>query len=392
MENKKEKEYTKYKNSSFYILLVILLIVYFAGRAIFQEVVTDFGLGLVWVFILGTFFGSYIFNSFMYELGKIIFGKIANYRLVYTNVFGFTWSKDKDSKTVFSFRAMENYGSGTVMAPKDDDYSKCKPGLYLTGGIIFMTLVDLALLGVSFIIKIDLFPTAFYCAGLMNVLVALIVLILNFAPFVHDGGLDGFYLRLLSIDDSANAVYHNNLLQLDALYTGRRQLNHYEYDDYHGILNISSLFYNYYYYMDKKDEKMAREMIQKVLDHKEYALESEQIEAEKMIYYFKVKNDSIEKVSEEYWDLEKSVRKEIVSTSNLDNIKTALLVSALIEVNYDLYEFIVSKIDSRLNKYQYISRIDNEDELIDETLKLIEKRKPEWFRTDDNQNQETLDK
>ena len=97
-------------------------------------------------------------------------------------------------------------------------------------------------------------------------------------------------------------------------------------------------------------------------------------------------------MSEEYWDLEKSVRKEIVSTSNFDNIKTALLVSALIEVNYDLYEFIVSKIDSRLNKYQYISRIDNEDELIDETLKLIEKRKPEWFRTDDNQNQETLDK
>ena len=69
MENKKEKEYTKYKNSSFYILLVILLIVYFAGRAIFQEVVTDFGLGLVWVFILGTFFGSYIFNSFMSVLG-----------------------------------------------------------------------------------------------------------------------------------------------------------------------------------------------------------------------------------------------------------------------------------------------------------------------------------
>ena len=386
MENKKEKEYVKYKNNSFYILLVILLIVYFAGRAIFQEVVTDFGLGLVWVFILGTFFGSYIFNSFLYEIGKVIFGKMANYRLVYTNILGFTWAKDKDDKTFFSYRPMENYGSGTLMAPKDEDYKNCKPTLYLTGGIVFMTIVDLALLGISFLIKVDLFPTAFYCAGLMNVLVAAIVLILNFAPFVHDGGLDGFNLRLLSIEDGAFEVYHNNLKQLDALYTGRRVLTHYEYDDYHTILTTSSLLYNYYYYMDNKDEKMAKEMVKVLLDHKEYALEHEQTEAERMMFYFKVKNDSIEKVSEEYWELEKSVRKEIVSISNFDNIKTALLVSSLIEVNYDLYEFIVSKIDAKANKYQYISRLDNEDALIDETLKLIEQRKPEWFRNDQEEN------
>ena len=386
MENKKEKEYVKYKNNSFYILLAILLIVYFAGRAIFQEVVTDFGLGLVWVFILGTFFGSYIFNSFLYEIGKIIFGKMANYRLVYTNILGFTWCKDKDNKTFFSYRAMENYGSGTLMAPKDDDYSKCKPTLYLTGGIVFMSIVDLALLGISFLIKVDLFPTAFYCAGLMNVLVAVIVLMLNFAPFVHDGGLDGFYLRLLSIEDGAFNVYHNNLLQLDALYTGRRALSHYEYNDYHSILTTSSLLYNYYYYMDNKDEKMAKEMIKTLLEHKDYALEHEQTEAETKMYYFKIKYDSIEKVSEEYWELEKSVRKDITSITNFDNIKTALLAAALIEVNYDLYEFIVSKIDARANKYQYLSRFDNEDALIDETLKLIEHRKPEWFRNEQEEN------
>ena len=386
MENKKEKEYVKYKNNSFYILLVILLIVYFAGRAIFQEVVTDFGNGLVWVFILGTFFGSYILNSFLYEIGKIIFGKMANYRLVYTNILGFTWCKDKDDKTFFSYRAMENYGSGTLMAPKNDDYSKCKPSLYLTGGIVFMSIVDLALLGISFLIKVDLFPAAFYCAGLMNVLVAVIVLILNFAPFVHDGGLDGFYLTLLSIEDGAFNVYHNNLMQLDALYTGRRALSHYEYNDYHSILTTSSLLYNYYYYMDNKDEKMAKEMLKILLEHKEYALEHEQTEAEAKMYYFKIKYDSIDKVSEEYWELEKSVRKDITSITNFDNIKTALLVASLIEVNYDLYEFIVSKIDARANKYQYLSRLDSEDALIDETLKLIEYRKPEWFRNDQEEN------
>ena len=332
--------------------------------------------------MIGVIIVAYIINSFAYELGKVIFGKIANYRLVYTNILGFTWTKNKDDKLVYSYRAWENYGSATVMAPSGED-DKCNPGLYLTGGLISLIVVDGIILILGFIFKIDTFPATLYCAGLINALVGVTVLMLNAAPFLHDGGLDGFYLRLVTISDENKKIYHNNLRQLDALYTGRCELNHYEYDDYHNIIAVSSLFYNHYYYLDNGDETKAREMLQMVLDHKDYAFEEEVVNAEVMMYYFKVKTENIEKVSEDYWGLEKSTRKACTNISSFGNIRIALLVASLVEGNYDLYEFICNKIDSKMNRYKYVSRIEKEDKLIDETLKYIETKKPDWFKVEE---------
>ena len=376
MENE-QKNQSKYMNVSIYILFVVLGIVFFGGQAIMEQVILDIGQNALWIYLIAIIIVGYILNSFVFELGKVIFGRIANFDLIYTNILGFTWSKNEDDKTVFSMRPWENYGSKTVMVPNDVD--DCNVTLYTIGGLISVLIIDVIILLVGFLVKIEGYPNVCSSAGLIIALVGLIILILNMEPFFQDGSLDVFYLRLITIDERNKEIYFNNLYQMNALYTGRCELEHTEYEEYDNILAVQSLFYDYYYFMDQNDEESARKCVEKILENKEFLLEEDQLKAYSLLYYFKLKDEKIDVVSDEFLELDKSIRKECAEYDNLDKIKTALLVAVLIEGNYDLYEYIVNRIDKVAESYLYTYRRDIEIEKIEEVLTIIEERKPEWF-------------
>ena len=374
-----KKEYHKYKDYSFYILVIILVVAWFSARNVFIDVGQYFG-SLVWLFAIGIILFCYVLNSIVYEIGKMMFGRFSGYHLIYTNLFGFTWTKDSQNKSRFKIKSWENFGCKTLMAGKNNDGSGSHPVMYLLGGSIFIALLDTIIIVCGVLLEKKFDEPIYSCCGYVQGILGLIILILNLSPFLSDSVLDGFQLRLVLLNKDQALQYHQNLYQLEALITGKHPLEHFEYEDYHNLFATESLIYLYYAYIHDKDYKNAEECALKIIEYKEYAFEEVLIRAYSYKFYFQLLRGEEEKTSDEYWALSKTIRKGCNSSSDYEGMKTALLIASLIDLNYDLYEYITTKIDKKMNHYQYTYRIDDEEELIQKSLDYIEVKKTEWFK------------
>ena len=376
MEEEK-KNVNKYHNQSIYVWVVVLILSYFLGQAIFSDAGNAFGTQPYGYAILAIICG-YILSTILYELGKLIFGKIAGYNLIYINLFGFTFIKNKDNKTSFRFTKFENYGGKTLMAPKSN---KSCLSLYLLGGSIFSSIITaLMIVGSHLLVKEIGLRMLIYIEYIMAT-VMLIILIFNLAPFLNDDLFDGFVLRLVH-HYKFKEQYHKILLEENALITGRGELLYFEDVDYSNPLISKASLYNYYYLLDKDEEK-AKEMIQIGLDNSNYLPDEVVGILLSNKYYFKLMNDNYEKVGEEFYKEEKGYRKISVSYNNYETIKTALLVSSLVDSSYDLYEHILNVMDKKKNNISSI-RLEKENQLIDRALEFIKIKKEDWFKEDDS--------
>lgn len=371
------KNVNKYRNQSLYVWIVVLILSYFMGQAIFSNAGNAFGKEPYGYAILAIICG-YILGTILYELGKLIFGKIAGYNLIYINLFGFTFIKNKDNKTSFKFTKFENYGGKTLMAPKSN---KSCLSLYLLGGSIFSSIITaLMIVGSHLLVQEIGLRMLIYIEYIMAT-VMLIILIFNLAPFLNDDLFDGFVLRLVH-HYKFKEQYHKILLEENALITGRGELLYFEDVDYSNPLISKASLYNYYYLLDKDEEK-AKEMLQIGLDNSNYLPDESVGILLSNKYYFKLMNDSYEKVGEEFYKEEKSYRKIAVNYNNYGSIKTALLVSSLVDSSYDLYEHILNVMDKKKTNFSSL-RIEKENQLIDRALEFIKIKKEDWFKEDDS--------
>ena len=94
-------------------------------------------------------------------------------------------------------------------------------------------------------------------------------------------------------------------------------------------------------------------------------------------------NDNYEKVGEEFYKEEKSYRKIAVNYNNYGSIKTALLVSSLVDSSYDLYEHILNVMDKKKNNFSSL-RMEKENQLIERALEFIKLKKEDWFKEVDS--------
>lgn len=371
------KNVNKYRNQSLYVWIVVLILSYFMGQAIFFDAGNAFGKEPYGYAILAIICG-YILGTILYELGKLIFGKIAGYNLIYINLFGFTFIKNKDNKTSFKFTKFENYGGKTLMAPKSN---KSCLSLYLLGGSIFSSIITaLMILGSHLLVQEIGLRMLIYIEYIMAT-VMLIILIFNLAPFLNDDLFDGFVLRLVH-HYKFKEQYHKILLEENALITGRGELLFFEDVDYSNPLISRASIYNYYYLLNKDEEK-AKEMIQIGLDNDDYLADEDIGILLSNKYYFKLMNDNYEKVGEEFYKEEKSYRKIAVNYNNYGSIKTALLVSSLVDSSYDLYEHILNVMDKKKTNFSSL-RIEKENQLIERALEFIKLKKEDWFKEDDS--------
>lgn len=371
------KNVNKYHNQSLYVWIIVLILSYFMGQAIFSDAGNAFGKEPYGYAILAIICG-YILSTILYELGKLIFGKIAGYNLIYINLFGFTFIKNKDNKTSFKFTKFENYGGKTLMAPKSN---KSCLSLYLLGGSIFSSIITaLMIVGSHLLVQEIGLRMLIYIEYIMAT-VMLIILIFNLAPFLNDDLFDGFVLRLVH-HYKFKEQYHKILLEENALITGRGELLFFEDVDYSNPLISRASIYNYYYLLNKDEEK-AKEMIQIGLDNDNYLIDEDIGILLSNKYYFKLMNDNYEKVGEEFYKEEKSYRKIAVNYNNYGSIKTALLVSSLVDSSYDLYEHILNVMDKKKTNFSSL-RIEKENQLIERALEFIKLKKEDWFKEDDS--------
>ena len=117
MEEKEIKKKPKYNNHSFFVWIVVLFLAWTLGQNIFPESNGVFLNDALLVSLIAIVAG-YILVTFTYEIGKIIFGKISGYRLVYTNMLMFTFKRNNENKLKFKMDKFTHIGGTTIMAPK----------------------------------------------------------------------------------------------------------------------------------------------------------------------------------------------------------------------------------------------------------------------------------
>ena len=368
-----------YRNHSIFIYLVAVLIAFLLGQQVVVEAASLFASN-IWLYSIGSVLGGYIIGVLVYETGKLIFGKIAGYRLVKFNLFGLCFTKQKD-KTKVGFEGFEGFGGKVLMAPKKEN---ANTALLLLGGTIFSVIFAVGIIigGYIFSNALPNVEVVFYIILLVCVAILLVV-ILNVAPFLSDDIGDGFIFRLIHSKTVTKNDFHHLLRQQEALLTGKGELSLYECNFYNPV-NSQILLFNCYYHIDHSDDYSAKETIKKAFELKEHLTEQDLSLFYSIHYYFVLSGEVTEKVTDEYWGLEKSIRKVIAGSNRFDTLKSALLVAAFVELSYDSYEYLTLQIEKLKNKYSPL-RAEKEDELIEKSLNIIEKKRPEWFQPYENE-------
>ena len=372
MEN--QKEYPKYRNQVLFVYIVIAMIAVFIGQTIFESAPALFK-NRIWGYALGCIAGGYIINVMIYELGKIIFGKFAKFHLVASDMIFLSFKRNNKGKVKGKFNL--SFAGHTIMAPSSSD---AKNKLYLLGGGILTFIFNIALIVAGILLAEHLEIEEIKYCSFMVAAVGLFIMILNLSPFLSDEINDGFTLRLIANEESKKA-FHHNLLQEEVLLTGKGELSPLLLDEYHNHIKAKTLIYNYYYYIDNGLTKEARDIVNLILEYKDYLLEEDHIKAYANKLFFDLLTcENEEKISEEYYAYEKEIRKGASNHTNFETIKSALLVAVLIDSSYDFYEYLTTKIDKKKDLYKYELRKDKEDQLIEKALTRIQEKKPDWFK------------
>lgn len=382
MEEKEIKKKPKYNNHSFFVWIVVLFLAWTLGQNIFPESNGVFLNDALLVSLIAIVAG-YILVTFTYEIGKIIFGKISGYRLVYTNMLMFTFKRNNENKLKFKMDKFTHIGGTTIMAPVSE---KSNLTLYSLGGIIFTIIINVILIIVTNIIgRANNYEEIIYFQYIMSA-VALLILVFHIAPVFNDEIYDGFVLRVCSSNSEVKKQYHNYLLQEEVMIKEDNNLLLIENINLENPLLSKACLYNCYYYLKNANMEKAYLEAKNYLENYLYLLDEEKGKLYSLKYYFMILEGKEELVNEEMHSLEGNLKRIITSDKNYGTIKTSLLNAVFIESSYDLYEYILGRIDKNKHKY-YASLQEVEEKLIEHTLSYIQKKKVDWFRND-NQNEE----
>lgn len=373
-EENTKKSHPKYRNQSIFVYLVVLIVAWFVGQAIFQEASGVF-LGDVWIYAILSVLGGYIVGTIVYETGKLIFGKIAGYRLVSFNIFGLCIRKNEKGKTIFARTNIENFGGGTLMAPKKES---AHPYLYLSGGFLFTVIASAIGILIAVTLSKHTGLEQIQYVEYLIVSVSLLILILNLAPVMNDDIFDGFLIRLLMTHALKKEDFHYVLLQKEALLTGIHPLTYREVYDYENPVSASIPLYNFYYLIDRNEEEKAEKVLEEVVEHGEMLQEEELGIIYSNLIYLLFLRGEIEAAETKYWELDKPIRKIASSYHHFDTMKTAILIAAFVDMSYDLYEYITTRIEKEKSHFSPLRR-NSEDLMIEKALNFIEIKKPEWF-------------
>ena len=371
MEDKKVKQYTNLSMVIFFLLIIIGCVVALTlFQVLYVQTYVDINIYVFDVIVLAS---GYFVAVSLYYLGKYIFGLISGYRLVNFNFWFINFIKDKNNKTKVKSGKLNNLGCRVIMAPNRDEVNY---KLYLLGGTIFSMPFFVIATIVSLLINVE------------NDLRYYLLFIFIFIPFVCfgnlipvrlDGNNEGFTLRLMK-EEGQVELFHRNLLQHEALVNGRSELKYYECRSPRTPFDLDTLYYNYYYCIDNQEFLKALRISEELIKNSDAITDLSKVH---LGYTGKIYELCRQKRFEEsdryFWELKHDIRNVVRNKNNFESIKICLFVAAYMETNYDEYLNLYYKKEKASKQYEYISRIDKEVDIINQTIKSIQQDHSDWY-------------
>lgn len=370
-----DKKEIRYTNFSLIIFGLLVLIGCLLTLTIFQLMfVKTYVDGVnIYVFNIITLVSGYILSVSLYYLGKYIFGLLSGYRLVSFNFWFLNFIKNNEGKTIIRPSKFYGLGCKVNMAPNKENPNY---KLFLLGGTIFTLPIFLIAILISLFIHQE------------NDIKYYLIFIFSFIPFVCVGNLiplrydsfnDGFTLRLIK-KDNGPTIFHRNMKQFEALVNQKSQLAYYEYKKPYTPFELEGIYYNYYYLIDNKEYTRALRMCETLISEVDNIVDKSKIY---LGYVGKIYEYCHQKRFEEsdryFWELNHDIRNVVRNKNNFESIKICLYVASYMESNYDEYLDLYYKKNRLSKKYEYLSRIDKEVEIINETIKAIQVDHKDWY-------------
>lgn len=360
-----------FRNWTYGFYIALLAIAYVLGASMFSGASSTLEIDNIMLYALISIFGSFIVIIIVYELGKIIFGKLAGYRLIKVSILGFSYSKYQD-KGSFGFTGIENLGGSTFMVPTKE---RANPFLYLLGGFFLYLLTGGVLLALS---MSSIIPNEIRYLFVIYGGIGFLYSIYNLTPFKLDSINDGFIFRNIAANPQNKIAYHQNLFQELALRSNNGKLDYYQYDTDEAFFQAKALVYNYYYCLEKGDYDKAEKICNRIIKRSGYLVEDDIGEAYIGKVFFMLIRGEIDEVSSYYWTLPKSMRRHLTYKKNLCSLKVALLIASSLDINYEECRQINKAFKEISSKVIYPTLLKVETELYQQSLAKVKQEHPDW--------------
>jgi hypothetical protein len=379
MEEKKTKEAPKKlldHNASWPLTILylgFLVGIYFAQNYSFKFITRDMN-NYAYYFV--AILGGVAFTFLFYNLGKILFARIAGYRINYIRLAGFFIDNSK-GKAKVSFDITRFFTLALRFTPVDDDTKK-NPLLIFLGGLFFeILLLAFALVflfGVAMQNPLSLIAN-FGWTFLFAVCYGFLTPLYELVPFRQDYPTDMFNLLVTKEQDDKVAF---NICQINE----RRELAGEDFlvpnfDNYDSFYKAHTLYFLYLEDLNASKLEKAFSVLEDMKYYSKYLLEDERYITAAETVYLKFLIDDEPGANKAFLSIKKDERKYVTDPIDLTGYRIAVLVLASIHSDKEAVNNLLKEFDALVASYgeNPSARVKKEVETFNAAYRMVKKHK-----------------
>jgi len=290
----------------------------------------------------------------VYQLGKLIFGKIAGFNVLYFNLCLVGWRRI-EGKMVPYFGGKEGFTIKVDLIPNEN--KKQNYALAYWGGTILTLIVVALTYGLIFALKADQLTRCFFIVSSIFYAFSLLGYML---PVRMDNINDGFTLILLRKYKLQDTLARNKRNEL-ALYDSTKELEFFDYGENNDPFSMEGKIYNYFYAIKKGDRELLKEVANDLANNHKFLVSDTfaNIPTICQIYMLCVSN-STKEISDLYWKLDSATRKAVRNPKDLSSYKVGLYIAGKVDDSKQSFYEIYDNLEKAKANYPYPSVVDAE--------------------------------
>lgn len=323
--------------------------------------------------------GGVVFTFLFYNLGKIMFARVAGYELLYIRLLGFFFDKSS-GKTKVSFDVLSLFVVAMRFTPKNEDLKK-NPRLIFLGGLFFE--VVLLALALTFLFAFCIgrersgianFGWTFLYAVCFGFLTPLYELV----PFRQDYPTD-MYNILMTRTEEDRIAFNMYCVNQKRELTGEDFLLP-EFESFDSFYKAHTLYYVYLQDLYESKLQKAFAVLEDMKYFNKYWLEDERYIPIAETVYLKYLVDAESDANATFTKIKKDERKFVTDPVELSGYRTAVLVLATIHSDKEAVLNLTKDFDKKIAQYGETpsNRVKKEISFFNSAYNKARKMKPDF--------------
>ncbi len=319
-----------------------------------------------------------VLTFLVYNLGKILFAKVAGYRVAYMKILGFLIDKS-EGKAKVRYDILSFFDLSLQFTPKDDDVNK-NPKLIFLGGFIaefVLIVISLILFFVLGLNQVKTTQSAIGWTALFMMSYGFLTPLYEILPFRQDFPTDMFNLLVTSKPEDKIA-FNVCMINKKNEHAGLDYVSH-EFEDYNSFYRARVLHANYLDHLYSSRLEKAFTTIDTMRYYNKFFNDADRYVPYGEIIYLHFSIDDDKGADSTFLSMKKDDKKIVAMPELISDYRTALLIAAFIASDSEKVKDIVNRFNQLMKSYEgkESKRLSKEKEFFAASLEKIKKNKPE---------------